>query len=369
MNVKFLVCSLRQPGIRGKVNTVSQGKQVVHPGCALEKGVLPMAPTIMTLVLALAVPSPADDSGTTPRQPNPLAPSLPLLTDKEEAHLDKIIDRFIDADIGRIRGEAGQQAVREFKTLGPEAIPALIRGVNRAALIDGSCPAVTIARKLASLLRASNDLELLLYARENIGMGVTQSRHMSVLRDLRFTCLLRQRTVAQNPPDYHPVPVTPRIFQASTLELLKQAAAADSSDRREQVLKEIERRTTNQLLADLAPVAADTSAEGLQELARDLMDRSLARVGPKTLKEKLKDKRAEVRAAAARAIAVKELHLEDDLISLLSDEDPVVSQSARQALTKLAGGRDFGPEPAATDKDRAISVRRWKAWLAPRDDR
>src|SRR6516225_4793947 len=78
----------------------------------------------------------------TPRKPSPFAPSLPELTQEEENQLDETIDRFIDYDSGKVQGPGAKKAVAEFHKLGPEAIPALIRGLNRAAKIDHSCPAV-----------------------------------------------------------------------------------------------------------------------------------------------------------------------------------------------------------------------------------
>jgi hypothetical protein len=130
-------------------------------------------------------------STETPRRPNPLAPSLPELTDDEEKKFDAIIDRFIEADSGQLKGPDAKKAIEEFKGLGPESFFALVRGLNKAARIDHSCPAVTIARKLTGILRSSNDPDLLQYAKENIGLGVKQSRHMDVLKELKFTSNMR----------------------------------------------------------------------------------------------------------------------------------------------------------------------------------
>src|SRR5262245_46923238 len=107
-----------------------------------------------------------------PRRPNPLAPSLPETTDAEEDAFDLIIDRFIEADVGRMKGPDAKRAVTDFQRLPPEATFALIRGLNKAAKIDHSCPAVTIARKLSGTLRTTRDPMLLDYARENVGAGV-----------------------------------------------------------------------------------------------------------------------------------------------------------------------------------------------------
>lgn len=149
------------------------------------------------LALALAVLLQADSSARTEplRKPHPFAPSLPQLSDAEEEQLDRIIERFVLYDLGKLKGEEGKKALFDFQKLGPEAVFALIRGLNKAAAIESSCPAVVIAKKVNSILRSTNDVELLEFARENIGIGVTQSRHMGVLKDLRAGAIVRKRDV------------------------------------------------------------------------------------------------------------------------------------------------------------------------------
>src|SRR5438445_9244046 len=151
-----------------------------------------MHATLLTLTLALVYPADPPKDLETPRKPNPLAPSLRELTEEEEKALDEVIDRFIQYDSGQLKDADGKKVVRDFQKLGPDAIPALIRGLNRAARIDHSCPAVTIARKLARMFAVTEDTELLQFARENVGAGITQSRHLTVLRDLRLGCTLRR---------------------------------------------------------------------------------------------------------------------------------------------------------------------------------
>jgi hypothetical protein len=154
------------------------------------------------------LPEKPDKTGTlttgkpegTPRKPSPFAPSLPELTDEEEAKLDAIIDRFIAADTGKLRGTEAKTAMEDFRKLGPEATFALIRGLNKSAKIEHSCPALTIARKLAGTLRSTRDTELLQFARENIGAGVERSQHMGVINDLKLNCALRQSAVEKQTP-------------------------------------------------------------------------------------------------------------------------------------------------------------------------
>ena len=152
----------------------------------------------LTLALALGAEPQKITSETTPK-PHPLAPSLPELSEAQEKKIDGIIDRFIEADTGQLKGPEAKQAMDDFKNLGPEAFFALVRGLNKAALINHSCPAVVIARKLNTQLRSSEDTELLQYARENIGAGVKGSKHGDVLRDLRVISSMRQNALKNQP--------------------------------------------------------------------------------------------------------------------------------------------------------------------------
>lgn len=288
-----------------------------------------MTPSILTLCLALWL------SGETPkdppRKPNPFAPSLPQLTDEEEDKIDKIIDRFILYDTGKLGGAEGKKALEEFNKLGLEAIPALIRGLNRAAQLNHSCPAVVIAKKLASMLGASNDPQLLDFARENIGAGVMQSRHMTIIKDLRVACMLRKRVVQQNAPRPTVGPKPPR---ALTTDELVAAAASERGAKLKQVLTELEQRKGETVLPALAGAMASEEKD-VQQLARDLLVRNLCRQTPEVVRSKLKDPTSAIRAAAAQAVGIKGWRFGDELIALLDDPEADVRQAARQALMKL----------------------------------
>ena len=68
------------------------------------------------------------------------------------------------------------------------------------------------------------------------------------------------------------------------------------------------------------------------------------------------------RWGALDAARRKQLFLPDHYIASLDDAESVVRQAARAALVALAGGVDYGPEPDATDAERAKAVAQWKAW-------
>jgi hypothetical protein len=94
--------------------------------------------------------------------------------DPQQVGFDQIVDDFIAYDVGRLRGTAGMQARQRFAELGPDALPALVRGLNRAAGLHASCPVGVIAGKLIATLRTASDPSLRQYAIDNIGAGVPE---------------------------------------------------------------------------------------------------------------------------------------------------------------------------------------------------
>jgi hypothetical protein len=318
----------------------------------------------LTLTFLLYLPA----LNQTEKATNPLAPSLPLLTSEEEEKIDGILDRFIQYDMGLLRGEEGKKALTEFKELGPEAIPGLIRGLNRAAKIESSCPAVTIAKKLATMLRSSNDPLLLDFARENVGAGITQSRHMGVIKDLRWLCMVRKREVAKNPTAVRPAQ---REQTLGTLFAPDESTAANGKhpdDQLRKSLKELAARNDDRSLTELAKAAASSEGEARQ-LARDLLSRSLSKRSSDDLKAKLTDEQPEIRAAAARIVGNKKLPHGEELIDLLSDDAAEVRQAAHQALVRLSRGKDFGPKPDAKESARTEAIQKWRDWWAKQASR
>ncbi len=149
-------------------------------------------------LLALFLLDDPDDLLTdTTKRPHPLAPSLTQLSAEEEKKIEKIIDQFILADTGKIIGQSAQKAIADFKGLGPDAFFELIKGFNKAAEIEHSCPALTIARKLKNQLSRSKDRQLLQYARENLGVGVKKSKYSDVTRELKWTATQQQKKLGR----------------------------------------------------------------------------------------------------------------------------------------------------------------------------
>jgi hypothetical protein len=313
-----------------------------------------MSPALLVLTLALLGAADTPSIREKPKH-SPYGPSLPYLTKEEEDKLDEIIDRFMLYDIGRLQGDAARKALKDFKDLGPEAIPALVRGVNRAARIEHSCPVVVIAQKLGKLLVASDDQELLEYARDNIGAGVGRTRHAGVLQDLRMGVTMHKNAVARRPP---PGPKSPRLM---TITELADAGSIERGPRLKSILVELEKRRGKEVMPGLAN-AAGSYDKDIRKLGRDLLERHLARQGEAVVKEKLRDELVEVRVAAVRVVVARMPRLTGELIDMLADEQADVRAAAHDALVKLARGEDFGPAAGASKEQIVAAQEKWRSW-------
>jgi hypothetical protein len=299
--------------------------------------------------------------------PSSLAPSVKPLSKEEQARIEKIIDRFILYESNKISAKEGAQALRDFNTLGPEAVFQLIEGLNRAAQIESSCPAIIIARKLSRIFAGTQDVDLLDFARENIGSGVTAHRHMNALKDLRLLCSIRKAQIQRVnlALGFRPGQKGPGQM---TVEQLATAVSTERGLRQRAVLVELEKRSGERVLNTLG-VAAASYEPDVQRLSRELLFRHLKRQSAKKVRDALKSDQAQVRIAAAKVIASRRLKYGGDLIELLNDSDAGVRQAARQALVSLSRGQDYGPEASASESERAEAVRRWGEWWSKQSQR
>jgi len=293
------------------------------------------------------------------RKSHPLAPSLPLLTKDEYAKIDLVIDRFILADTGKVKGLEAKRALEDFNKLGSEAIFNLIDGLNRAANMESSCPAVIIARKVGGVLNKTDDLALLTFAKDNIGAGVTAKRHTDVLRDLQFNILLRKNTIARR------VGAEPGAggtkVSAMSLADLEKSAKKESGNLLKAILTEAEKRN-GQKAADILITGIANSDSAISKLSQGLLSKNLTHQHTNVLKGLLQHELPEVRVTAAQVIGVKKLPYGTELISLLAEDNESVRQAARRALKQLASGADYGPALDAPLADRQTSIDRWREW-------
>lgn len=280
-------------------------------------------------------------------QRHPLAPSLPLLTKAEYEKIDAIIERFILADTGKIKGAEAKKALDDFNKLGPEAIFNLIDGFNRAANMESSCPAVIIAKKVNTILTRSDDKQLLIFAKDNLGAGVTAKRHSNVLQDLRFSVLQRQSYLQRRDLASKGA----AKVSAWSLADLEKAIAAASGPQLKTLLIEVEKRNGAKAVDLLAKGLASSNAE-IAKLSQGLLAKNLQHQSGDVLKAMLKHDRREVQLAAAQVVGTKKLRYGAELIAMIEGaRDSEVAQAARRALVQIAGGVDHD-----------VDVARWRAW-------
>lgn len=304
-----------------------------------------------------------DEPDSLTRKPSAIAPSLPALTKEEEEKLDAIIDRFMLADTGKLRGSDARQALDAFDKLGMEAVPALIRGLNRAAKINHSCPVLMISRKLLKLLQSSEDPVLLEFARDEIGAGVTNSPHGRVLQDLRVRVLLRKNALALRPP------LPPKAPSALTTAELLRAVGTLRGTQLRGILQELSKRDDKEALPGLL-LAASSRDLTTQKLGREMLDQHLGRMSLSTLKEMTVHDHLEARKSAIRVIRDQHLDLVPSILERLTDADASVREEARQALIQLSEKReDFGPPAKATKEEQRQAQQRWKAWWLEKTSR
>jgi len=188
--------------------------------------------------------------------------------------------------------------------------------------MESSCPSVIIAKKVAKFISTTQDLELLTFAKENIGAGVTAKRHLGVLKDLQANILLRKGFLQRQ-----------AIAKAGTKSVGTMSAAELESA--------ISKGSAGQLLALLAEIEK--------------------RQGAAALKAMLKHERHQVRIAAAQIVGAKKLRYGEELIGLLRDSENDVRQAARRALVQISGV-DHGPDSDASFKEREAALKRWREW-------
>jgi hypothetical protein len=323
--------------------------------CLSESHSMKRCLTSLLCLAALACFLRADE----PRKPHPFAPSIPELSEEDEKKLDAVIDRFILYDTGKLATKAeAQQAVRDFAKLGPESIPALIRGLRRAADINHSCPVTVIAAKLSKFLAASTDYKLLDFVRDEIAGIGGGSPHRTIIQDLRFGVTQRRNVLARAGVVTAP---KPNILKSLSTAKLLENATKERGENLRYVLAELGTRTGDEVIVTLGLHAASTDKE-TQTAGRHALVAALMKLKPEEVKKKLSDEKAEMRLAAVKVARTRGYRWGSELIERLNDEDANVREWAQTALIKMAGV-DYGPELKGASQDQRLqAASRWREW-------
>lgn len=312
-------------------------------------------------------------------------------------HLDQVVDRFIAYDIGQLSGLAGSQARDDFNRLGPEALDALVRGLNRSASISASCPVIVLESKLRTCLTQSGDPDAVELAMQHIGDGVPANAP-------HYTRLVGYRNQLINQlPAGHPIRLrverSQRLIQARDDSQID--AALKSSDPEERQAAAFAARAMGvrfgkqliHMLRDPVVEVRQEAHQGLIRIARDVdfgpnepatseavvkavvqwerwwneqirhnVPNSIWRASPTALKGMLKHQDDRVRFAVVMVIHSKGLRLIDELIGLLRDPDPFVRREAHLALLDLAKGENFGPSDWSNADEVTTAIIAWNHW-------
>lgn len=292
------------------------------------------------------------------REPHPLAPSLPLLSEAEEARYDKIVNQFIKYDLGQLPGAEGLKAKNDFLKLGSESIPALFRGLQSSAKLEHSCPVAMISQKLKSFLLKSEDDELLDYARDELTTALEGSRHAPLLQDMRLGVTLRRKVVLANKPK------APKwLLEMTVPEMLKSLREEENQQKHKLMAQELGRRGDHESLQGLGLFAVSFYPE-VKEPSIKLLKEKMRKLKTSELQEFLMDPNTLLRQKAVEAIGeIKAIKGAEDLVPLLSDSNAGVRKAAREALMKIADGKDFGPVDYSNPENVKKSQSNWKQWL------
>ncbi|MEY4945471.1 MAG: hypothetical protein RIR22_172 [Planctomycetota bacterium] len=292
------------------------------------------------------------------REPNPLAPSLPLLSEAEEARYDKIVNQFIKYDLGQLPGAEGLKAKNDFLKLTSESIPALFRGLQISSKLEHSCPVAMISQKLKSFLLKSEDDELLDYARDELTSALEGSRHAPLLQDMRLGVTLRRKVVLANKPA-----VPKWLLSMTVAEMLKSLQEEENQQKHKLMAQELGRRGDHESLQGLGLFAVSFYPE-VKEPSIKLLQEKMRKLKIGEMQEFLKDTNPLLRQKAAEAMGnLKATKGAEDLVPLLLDANGGVQKAAREALVKIGAGKDFGPIDFSNSESVKKSQLEWKRWL------
>ena len=293
------------------------------------------------------------------REPNPLAPSLPLLSEAEEARYDKIVNQFIKYDLGQLPGAEGLKAKNDFLKLTSESIPALFRGLQISSKLEHSCPVAMISQKLKSFLLKSEDDELLDFARDELTSALEGSRHAPLLQDMRLGVTLRRKVVLANKPA-----VPKWLLSMTVAEMLKSLQEEENQQKHKLMAQELGRRGDHESLQGLGLFAVSFYPE-VKEPSIKLLQEKMRKLKIGELQEFLKDMNPLLRQKAAEAMGnLKAIKGSEELVPLLLDANGGVQKAAREALVKIGAGKDFGPIDFSNSESVRKSQSEWKRWLA-----
>jgi hypothetical protein len=167
--------------------------------------------------------------------------------------------------------------------------------------------------------------------------------------------------LVETPKGNTPAPTAPANVDPEAEKLARALVEANGAKQLELVKEYTE--TKGGVYTTALTVAIPQLSDEIKKKAREGLAERMARMSADTIRSRLKDENAELRRAAALAVAMREERtLIPDLITALEDPNELVSRAAKAALKDISG-KDFGPAPGASPEDRAKAIAAWKEWV------
>ena len=313
----------------------------------------------------------------------------------DDSTYDQIVAAFIEYDIGKIRDpRAIEQIKARFNGLKTDdAVPALVRGMNRSTRMRASCPITALAGKLRSILSDSKDADIGAHVLRNLEerevpgytqhiRGVFDAAEKQVLRVKGKEYLNHQfeRRAEQDQQRLAYVPglkltdLAPRNTAATRVEADVSAKGDSASDAGPAAGRTIARRTAaatvpdarRRSLAELVDGLRDKASQAsvLEELHRRAGAADAQQIVPHSdaIAGVLKDGDDKARESAARLLGlIRSESAVPKLIGALEDPNASVRSASVTALTRTTR-QLFGPKDNATPEETRQAIARWREW-------
>jgi HEAT repeat protein len=175
---------------------------------------------------------------------------------------------------------------------------------------------------------------------------------------MRLGVTMRRKVVLANKPQ-----VPKWLLNMTVAEMLKSLQEEENQQKHKLMAQELGRRGDHESLQGLGLFAVSFYPE-VKEPSIRLLQEKMRKLKTVELQEFLKDANPLLRQKAAETMGnLKAIKGADDLVPLLLDSNAGVQKAVREALVKIASGKDFGPDDFSISEKVKKSQSDWKQWL------
>jgi hypothetical protein len=311
---------------------------------------------------------------------------------QDEAY-DKIVDDFIQFDIGRMRDPSGRIRARFQGLRTDDAIPALVRGLNRSTHLRASCPITAISEKLRNTVKASKDPEIGTYVLQNLdrnyagpyrahlawvfdaaekqvaqtmGAGLAEERFKKRAQDdLQRLAYVPGRKLSELTARESASPrsgIDPELAPSNATNARSRSTESEKPVSHPGIAEELGRLSGTELRNRLRE--RNSRDRVLGELSRRTRagDGAVVTQGAEEIEDCLKDADESIRESAAWLLGQARVSAAvPALIDAMDDESTRVRSAAVTSLTRITR-QLFGPSDDASKDEWKVAQTRWREW-------